>query len=296
MGVAAQSSSGQTARGLLSEGADSLARTGVENPRLDAELILCAAANCDRPALIAGTASIDDAVARRFAAMIGRRAAREPLAYIVGRREFYSIEFELSPAVLIPRPETEALVAAALDFLATRPDPSVLDIGAGSGAIALAIARNARDARVTAVDISADALAIARRNADRLGLRDRVELRRADCFDPLDGGEPLGRFDLIVSNPPYIRDGDIDLLGPEISRYEPRLALDGGADGLDFYRRIAGEAPVHLAADAALMVEVGDGQSKAVMELLGGGGFASTRAIPDLAGIPRVIVARLGPN
>lgn len=292
MGSAANRDFGAAARTLVSEGAEALARAGVENAWLDAELILCAAADCDRAALIAGAAPIGEEAARRFIAMIARRKEREPLAYILGRREFYSINFEVTPAVLIPRPETETLVAAAIDFLAPRPGASVLDIGAGSGAIALAIARNVPASRVTAADISADALAVAKRNADSLALRDRIELRRADCFDPLDGGEAFGRFDLIVSNPPYIRAADIDRLAPEINRHEPRLALDGGADGLDLHRRIAAGAMDHLAPGGAAMVEIGDGQSRAVMELFRVAGFASAAAIPDLAGIARVIVAR----
>jgi release factor glutamine methyltransferase len=281
---------------MLEEAAAALARAGVDNPRLDAELILCAAAHRERAALLAGMVEVEDAARRRFGAMIARRAAREPLAYILGRREFYSLEFEVTPAVLIPRPETETLVAAALDFLDERPGARVIDIGAGSGAIALAIAVNAPDIQALAADISADALAIAARNAERLAMRERIELRRTDCFDPLDGGEPLGRFDLIVSNPPYIRAADVDSLQPEISLHEPRLALDGGIDGLDFYRRLAGGARAHLAPDGALMVEIGDGQSRAAMDLFRAAGFAPVSVRADLAGIPRVVAAHTRPR
>jgi release factor glutamine methyltransferase len=243
--------------------------------------------------LLAGAAPLDDAAARRFTAMLARRTAHEPLAYILGRREFYSIDIEVTPAVLIPRPETETLAAAAIDFLKTRADACALDIGTGSGAIALALALDVPTSRVMAVDISADALMVARRNAQRLGLADRIELRRADCFDAADGGKPLGRFDLIVSNPPYVRAGEIDRLAPEISRYEPRLALDGGADGLHFYRRLARDARRHLMAGGALMVEIGEDQAERVMALLRAAEFASLKMIPDLAGRPRVISARV---
>ncbi|HKV53898.1 MAG TPA: peptide chain release factor N(5)-glutamine methyltransferase, partial [Candidatus Binataceae bacterium] len=225
-----------SAAGLIADTNAALAAAGIDNPRLDAEAMLAEAAGATRAAIIAGLTEIDDRARERFAAIVARRARREPLAYIVGHKEFYSLDFETTPAALIPRPETETVVSAALEFIERRRDARVLDIGTGSGAIALAIAAHAPEIGITATDISAEGLALARRNAFRLGFAERVGLRLADCFTPIDGGPALGRFDLIVSNPPYIEDDQIAGLEPEISGYEPRIALAGGPDGLDFYR------------------------------------------------------------
>jgi release factor glutamine methyltransferase len=217
---------------------------------------------------------------------------REPLAYLIGRREFFSLDFEVTPAVLIPRPETETLVGAALEFIAAHPDSRVLDLGTGSGAIAVSIAASAPRARIVATDLSAAALAVARRNAERHGAGARVEFRRADLFEPLDSGAPLGRFDLIVSNPPYIEDAALASLAPEVARFEPRCALVGGPDGLDFYRRIARAAREHLEPGGATMLEVGAGQAGRVAALLADAGMAPAAVINDLAAVARVVVAR----
>jgi release factor glutamine methyltransferase len=237
---------------------------------------------------------------------VARRARREPLAYIIGRKEFYSIELEVTPAVLIPRPETETVVACALEFLTARPYSRVLDIGTGSGAIALALALNAPHAQIVASDISAAALEVASRNVNRLteGVNatapdepsrsfngSRITIRRADCFTVLDAGPPLGRFDLIVSNPPYIHREEIDCLQPEVSAYEPRVALCGGADGMDFYRRIAAQAAGHLVAGGAVVVEIADHQSDAVARLFTDAAVTSVSPVRDLGGTPRVIRA-----
>jgi release factor glutamine methyltransferase len=276
---------------LLTDATATLVDAGVSEARLDAEVMLAAAAGVTRAQVIAGAVAIDERVHRHYAAMIARRVGREPVAYIVGRKEFYSIEFELSPAVLIPRPETETLVAAALEFLAARPSSRVLDLGTGSGAIALAIAAHAPGARLVATDIAADALAVAHTNARRLGLAGRVEFRRVNCFDPLDDRGELGRFDLIVSNPPYIPEAEIARLEPEIARFEPQIALAGGPDGLDFYRSIAREATCHLAAGGAIAVEIGAGQAVAVAQMMRAAGAPSVTTLDDLAGAPRVIRA-----
>lgn len=278
---------------LIGDAAAMLAGAGVENPRLDAELLMAEAAGVTRAALLANSVTADDSAETRYAELIRRRAAREPVAYILGRREFYSIEFEVSPAVLIPRPETETVVEAAIEFIAGRQDCRVFDLGTGSGAIALAIAANAPAPRVVATDVSAAALEVAGSNARRLGLGARVELRRADCFNVIDNGPLPGRFDLIVSNPPYIREADLVDLQPEIRRYEPRIALAGGADGLDFYRRIAREANGYLAPGGALMVEIGAGQAPAVAALFRAAGLAKIRVLNDLGGNPRAIASIL---
>jgi len=272
---------------MLHEASGLLAAAGIDTARLDAEVLLAHACDVSRAALIAGL-SIDGDAAGKFRAMISRRASREPLAYIIGRKEFFSLDFEVTPAVLIPRPETETLVEAALKFLATRREPRVLDIGTGSGAIAIAVAMNAPKARIIATDISKEALEVARLNAIRHGCDSRIQFIAADLFPDTDP-----RFDLIVSNPPYIADADLDALQPEIRRHEPRHALAAGIDGLDFYRRIAAESRSHLNSDGAVMVEIGAGQAIAVEALFRRAGFSNIDAVRDLARIERVIRARV---
>jgi release factor glutamine methyltransferase len=278
-------------RWLIAEGATQLASAGIEYPRFDAEIMLAAACHSSRAAVISGLAEINHIARERYAAMIERRTRREPLAYILGHKEFYSLEFEVAPAVLIPRPETETVVSVALEFIQNCANARVCDLGTGSGAIALAIAANAPAARLTATDVSAEALAIARRNAARLELDSRVHFRLADCFEPFDGRGPLGRFDLIVSNPPYICDDHIPDLAPEICGYEPRVALAGGHDGLELYRRIARALTDHLEQNGAAIVEIGSGHSAAVTETMRNAGATRIKVVRDLAGIPRVVVA-----
>jgi len=229
---------------------------------------------------------------KTFDAMIARREKREPLAYIVGHKEFYSLDFDVGPAVLIPRPETEFVVSAALERIAGKPNARVLDIGTGSGAIAVSIAVNSPSVQITAVDISADSLAVASRNARRYRVEDRVTLRRADCFDILDGGAALGTFDLIVSNPPYLDDTEIGTLEPEVRSYEPRVALSAGAGGFDIWRRIGDGAPRHLTSDGELIAEIGVCQAAEVLKLVEEAGLRVATVINDFAGHPRVVRAR----
>lgn len=281
-------------RVVLEAAVKTLAEAGIGNSRLDAELLMAAAFNTGRSNVIAGAVEISSEGLTRFGELIARRAAREPLAYILGRKEFFSIEFEVTPAVLIPRPETEILVGAALEAAARRPDCAVLDLGTGSGAIALALAANEPRIRIVATDVSREALEIARRNAVRLGLGDRIEFRLGDCWAAVGGlDDPAADlFDLVVSNPPYIEDRELDGLEPEVARFEPRLALEGGIDGLDFYRRICARIGEYLKPGGELMVEVGAGQAERVEALCRSVGCAETILIKDLAGWPRVVVAR----
>ncbi|MFZ0245289.1 peptide chain release factor N(5)-glutamine methyltransferase [Candidatus Binatus sp.] len=276
----------------IDKAARRLAVSGIESARLDAELLMAAAAGVTRAAVITGSIDLSPATLNNFATMIARREKREPIAYLLGRKEFYSLDFQLSPAVLIPRPESEIVVAAALKLIAGAPDARVLDIGTGSGAIAIAIAVNAPRVRVTAVDISADAIAVASRNAEYHRVEDRVTLRRADCFDILDGGSALGSFELIVSNPPYLDDAELAALEPDVRAFEPRVALSAGAGGLDIFRRIAAGAPRHLASDGELIVEVAAGQAAAVARLFEAAGLRVVSVINDFAGHPRVVRAR----
>ena len=287
--------SGEVARRALEEidkAARRLTASGIESARLDAELLIAEAAGVTREAAITGSIDLSPATLDKFETMIARREKREPIAYILGRKEFYSLDFEVSPAVLIPRPETEIVVDAALKFIAGAPDARVLDIGTGSGAIAIAIAVNAARAHVTAVDISAGAIAIASRNARRHRVEDRVMFRRADCFDILDGGAALESFELIVSNPPYLDDAEIAALEPDVRGYEPRVALSGGPGGLDVLQRIAGGAGAHLEANGELIMEMGAGHAGDVVRIIVHAGLRVTSVINDLAGQMRVVRAR----
>ncbi len=274
---------------LLEAASRALARAGVESARLDAELLLACAAGVTRLGVLTGLRDLTPLARARFEELLARRLAREPLAYIVGRKEFFSLEFEVTPDVLIPRPETETLVAGALGFLASRPGSVVLDLGTGSGAIAVAVAVSAPLARVVATDVCPGAIEVARRNALRHDCSERIELRLGDCFEPVRSGE---KFDLIVSNPPYIEESAFAGLEPELVRYEPRIAVAGGADGLDFYRRIAARAPDLLPSGREAMVEVGAGQADRVAALFVASGAHKVETITDLGGIERVVRAR----
>jgi release factor glutamine methyltransferase len=289
--ICGQFSEGARALGLVRSAAAQLAEAGIETARLDAEILMAEAAGTSRPRLLAGLVAFTPGLRAHFAEFVARRARREPIAYILGRKEFFSLDFAVTPSVLIPRPETETLVAAALDFVAGRPDSPVIDIGTGPGTIAIAIAGNAPRAGIVATDISGQALAVARDNAGRLGCADRIDFRRADCWAALDGGASPGRFGLVVSNPPYIPDGELDILSPEI-RFEPRLALAGGPDGLDFYRRLAAEIRDHLEPAGRVLVEVGTrDQAAAVAAIFRCAGCTATEVIGDLAGEARVVRA-----
>jgi release factor glutamine methyltransferase len=269
-----------------------LATAGIESSRLDAEVLLAAAAGVTREAAVTGSLNLSPETLEEFDAMIARREKREPVAYILGHKEFYSLDFAVSPAVLIPRPESELVVGGALDYIAERPDARVLDIGTGSGAIAIAIAVNAPQAHVTALDISADAIAVALGNVRRHWVEDRVTVRRSDCFDTLDAGPPLGSFEVIVSNPPYLDDAEIAALEPDVRSYEPLVALSAGVGGLDTLRRIAAAALQHLTNSGELIVEVGAGQAPTVAKLVEEAGLRLVSVINDFAGHPRVVRAR----
>jgi release factor glutamine methyltransferase len=266
-------------RDALDSAVIALTAAGCDTPRLDAELLLAAAMGVDRAAIAAdpGRALEPDA-ARRFQEHAARRREREPVAYILGSKGFRSLELEVDPRVLIPRPETEHLVEALLDL---PRGARVCDVGTGSGAIALALKAERPDLEVVATDASADALAVARANAERLGLD--VELFEGDLLAGVRG--PL---DAVVSNPPYVEDGAE--LAPEIVGYEPALALRAGPDGLDVVRRLLPAAGATTAHTVAL--EIGAGQAEAVGELMGESGFADVAVVADLAGHERVLVGR----
>lgn len=261
-----------------------LEAAGVDQPVNDARALLEAAANVDRTAILTDPYRVlSTAQGQRLEALLARREAREPVAYILGRKGFWTLDLEVGPAVLTPRPETEHVVEAALKLAGAQA--RVLDLGVGSGAILLAILSERPDATGLGVDVSAAALELAQRNAAALGLAGRASFQQGDWAENL----PNGAFDIVVSNPPYIETEIIKALAPEISRYEPRIALDGGADGLDAYRAIAAELPRLLAANGGFALEVGAGQAEAVAGLCAAAGLQVRPALPDLAGISRVV-------
>jgi release factor glutamine methyltransferase len=267
-------------REALEAAVDALRAAGVSSPRLDAELLLAEATGWDRARLAAEPeAGVPAGAGRRFGEMVRRRLRREPVAYILGRKGFRGIELEVDSRVLVPRPETELLVELAVESGSRR----VLDVGTGSGAIALAIADELPGCEVVATDTSAAALDVARRNAERLGLAERVEFVEA-MLPP-----ELGGFDLLVANLPYVAERDWADLEPEVSEWEPREALLAGDDGLDVLR-VAIPAAAGVAPVAAC--EVGAGQAPAVSEMLFEAGFGAVETRADMAGIPRVVVGR----
>ncbi|KYC28857.1 N5-glutamine methyltransferase, modifies release factors RF-1 and RF-2 [Sterolibacterium denitrificans] len=254
--------------------------------RLEARLLLQHLSGLSASALVAHPEyPLDAAVAAAYAALVARRAAGEPMAYLTGRREFYGRDFFVAPGVLIPRPETELLVELALAKVAGIAAPRILDLGCGSGCIGISLALERPDARVTALDASGEALAIARRNAQALGAR--VELLESDWFAALASRCGSERYHLIVSNPPYIAEADPHLRQGDL-RFEPLCALASGADGLDALRRIAAEAPAHLHPAGWLLFEHGFDQVGAARELLLAAGYGRIEQQRDLAGIVRV--------
>ena len=255
--------------------------------RLDAQLLLAHALGQPRAWLIAhDDAALSPAQQQAFAAACRRRADGEPMAYLLGEREFHGLMLQVSPAVLVPRPDTETLVDWALELLAGLDAPQVADLGTGSGAIALALKHAHPPAQVCAVDLSAAALKVAQANAKRLRLT--LELVQGDWWQPLQGR----RFHLVVSNPPYIADNDAHL---HALRREPTLALTAGGDGLAALGRIVREAPVHLHAGAWLLLEHGHDQHESVQQLLVASGFVAVSTRTDLAGRPRCTGGRLPP-
>ncbi len=260
---------------------------GVASPRLDAEVLLSHVLGKDRMYLYVNfDQPLEAGELAVFREAVKKRAMRVPVAYITGRREFFGLPFAVTPAVLIPRPDTEVLVETALRRLQEADSPLVLDIGTGSGAIIVSLLRKLPTARGMATDISAEALAVAADNAANLGVADRLELCRGDLLTPVAGLA----FDAIVSNPPYISARDMAALEPELG-YEPRGALAGGADGLDFYRRLAGGAAAHLKPGGFLAVEVGAGQARQVAALATEAtGLAAAEIVKDYAGVERVVV------
>lgn len=258
---------------------------GIDTAQLDADLLLAEVLHLDRGSLIARTERVlteDEQAA--FSGLVERRRKREPLAYITGRKGFRRIELNVNRHVLVPRPDTEVLVAVAK---VARPC-AVLDVATGSGAVALALADELPDATVTASDISPQALAVARENAGALGLAARMSFVESDLLDQIDG-----RFDCVTANLPYVAQTEWEILQPEITGYEPKIALVGGTDGLDLVRKIIPQASDHLNPGAMLALEVGEGQARRVAELMADAGYRDVERHADLAGIDRVVSGKL---
>jgi release factor glutamine methyltransferase len=267
---------------LLAHGTRTLAAHS-PTARLDAEVLLAFCADLPRSTLLAyPERDVPTIASAHFHAAVERRARGEPVAYIRGEKAFYSLPLRVTPSVLIPRADTELLVDIALHCLDVREQCSVLDVGTGSGAIALAIKRERPHATVTALDCDADALAVARDNSERLGIE--IRCVQSNWLDALRGE----RFDLVVSNPPYVASTDTELDGP--LRFEPRVALDGGSDGLAAYRVLMRLAPAHLTVRGLLVLEHGHDQRPAVVELAAANGFVLKAVYDDLAGLPRAAV------
>ena len=285
------------ARTLTCEAARLLAAAGVPDPDRDAELLLLHVLGIERAALHARPERVVPAdAAARYRDLVRRRAAREPLQHLTGVQEFWSLPFRVTPAVLIPRPESEGILETLLALPLPRGPgrPRLLDLGTGSGCLAIAAAHAFPEARVVATDVSEEALEVARGNASALGVAGRVRFARGDLDAAIPADAPA-RFDALLSNPPYIAAGDLAGLAPEVRDHEPRVALTPGPDALAVHRRILAAAPDRLDPGGWLCVEIGAGQEAAIRALYAAQGRMRLDSIrPDLAGIPRVVVSRLG--
>lgn len=292
-----------TVRKVLEWTTAHLKKHGSDTPRLDAEILLAHARKCQRIQLYtAYDEPLSDAVRATMRDLVQRRAQAEPVAYLVGRREFFSLNFRVTRDVLIPRPDTETLVLKTIDVLNQRravssggdTPQSVLELCTGSGCVSVAVARQCQAAslavRIVATDLSDAALQIARENADQHAPAAGIEFAAGDLFAAV---APDRRFDVIVSNPPYVPTAEIETLDPEVSRHEPRLALDGGADGLDVIRRIVAESPAHATENAVVLLEFSPEQANAIESLFRDAGYRETTVHKDLAGRARVITARV---
>lgn len=269
---------------LVQLGHNSLKNAGVDDPKLTSALLLAEALGKDRVYLLAHDRDeVDPEVYRRFLLFIERRSQGEPLQYITGRQQFYGLDFHVTPAVLIPRPETELIVELALKY--ATPSAQILDLGTGSGCIAVTLAKLLPNAHLTALDISVEAVAVARRNAHAHAVLDRVDFVVSDLCSALSG-----RYSIICSNPPYVAPKDAQTLAREVREYEPHLALFAPQDGLEMISRVFAEAAKVASAQAYLLMEIGYGQAQHIERLAAD--WVVVEIVPDLQGIPRTVVAR----
>ncbi len=284
---------------LLTWTTDYLKQHGASSPRLDAEVLLAAARDCERIQLYTSfDEDVDEDVRASFRDFVRRRAAGEPVAYLVGHREFFSLPFAVTPDVLIPRPETEHLVVEALDLIKAYPASdqplAIVDVGTGSGAIAVSIAKHATNCHITAIDICDKAIQVARSNAQRHNVLDRVDLLAGDL---LSGLPPEPQFDLVLSNPPYVTQAELETLADDVKRFEPHLALLGGESGTDLIARLIPQAADRLRDGGWLLMEFSPTVEEATHQLLAADGrFQGMRTIKDLAGLPRIVRSQRVPR
>jgi release factor glutamine methyltransferase len=282
---------------IINGWADRLKGHEIESPRLNAELMVARALGLTRERLyVELKREVDPKEQAMIESLMERRIQGEPLQYILGHQEFWSIHLKVDPRVLIPRPETELLIEQALYLFSNGPSsghPRILEIGTGSGAIAISLAIELEDTFIVATDISGRALKLARENASRAGVQRRITFVLGDLFGPFGRRGGKGGVDMILSNPPYVARSEMESLADEVKGHEPRVALDGGEDGLDFYRRIFGQAPSCLNDHGWLLLELGQGQGTAVLEMVRQcGAFREPELLRDFSGIERVIKAQ----
>ncbi len=277
---------------ILREATEKLASAGIKTPRLDAEVLLAHLLKQERLYLLLHRSDrIDDALYDRFCQFINRRAQHEPIAYLIGNREFMSLSFAVAPGVLIPRPDTETLVECILKIYDKKSAVTILDLCTGSGAVAISLGYYLPNSRITGIDISSLCVATAQKNAEQNGVSQRVVFEQADVLHLPHKSEP---YDCIVSNPPYIPTEVLKTLAPDVQDYEPHLALDGGDDGLLFYRHIVNMAPPMLKPGGWLALETGHDQGQIVADLmLQTGMFENIQIRQDLSGIGRVAFGAL---
>jgi release factor glutamine methyltransferase len=267
---------------------------GVDSPRLSAEWLLCYVLGLKRIELYTQFSKVvSQEQLSQLHELVKRAGAHEPIAYITGKKEFYSLEFEITKDCLIPRPETELLVERAIEFLRTRNnEQNVCDLCTGSGCVAVAIARNFANCRIVATDISDAALAVAEKNVAKHGLMNRIKLLQGDLFEPVIAGLGPAKFDLIISNPPYVSEHEYEKLAPNVKYFEPKSALAAGPDGLDIIRKIIKEAHQHLMPSGTLMLEIGNEQGPSVLTLLENAGYFDTVKIEkDYSNLDRLAIA-----
>ncbi|MBW1971856.1 MAG: peptide chain release factor N(5)-glutamine methyltransferase [Deltaproteobacteria bacterium] len=280
---------------LINWTTDYFKKKGIPSPRRDAEVLLAHQLTTDRVGLyLKYDQPLNKDELASFRNLVKRRAKREPIQYIIGKKEFFSVDFEVNPSVLIPRPETEILVEEILKELKKREEKfiNILEIGTGSGAVSIILKKEIPFLNIFATDISFDALKIAKENANRIVKREKIQFIGADKFSPFKEKKG-GIFDFIVSNPPYIPEGQIQNLQEEIRLFEPISALDGGKDGLDFIKVLIEKSPFFLRNNGMLFIEIGEGQAEKVLDFIKStGSFESVKVKEDLSGIKRVVAAR----
>lgn len=278
-----------TVRRLLEESEKFFRNKKLDTPLLDAQLLLAHALGCKKIELYVRYEEVPtDEQRTKLRELVKKRAEGMPVAYLVGYREFFSLQFIVSPAVLIPRPDTETLVVEALQRMKQHPAPKVLDVCTGSGCIAIAIASRHKTAQVTATDISPEALAIARQNAEKHGVADRITFIEGDLLEPVTGQQ----FDFVLSNPPYITTAAMSQLETSVQKYEPRLALEAGPEGLDFYRRLTSDLSPLLEVAGTVLFEVGYNQAERVRDLLLSAQLELGPTFKDMGGHVRVVSAQ----